>query len=235
VLIRGVGPTLAQFEVASFLPATALSLFAPGGATLADNSGWGGGAALAAAFTQVGAFPLPAGSDDSAILNSLNAGSSYTAQVSGTSGSTGVALIEVYDADTASAPTARLVNISARAQVGAGPNMLAAGFVVSGFWAETLLIRAVGPTLGQFGVTGVLTAPQLQVFDATGNVVASGAAWVGTTALSAAFAQAGAFALPAGSADCALLVLLPPGAYSAQVSGIGGATGVALIEVYDTQ
>jgi hypothetical protein len=127
----------------------------------------------------------------------------YTAQVTATSG-TGVALLEAYDADAA-VTTARFVNISARTQVGTGDNVLVIGFVVTGTGPKTVLLRAVGPGLTPFGVGGH----------------------------GAAFTQTGAFGLPAASKDAALLVTLQPGAYTAQVSGVAGTTGVALVEVYE--
>jgi hypothetical protein len=126
------------------------------------------------------------------------------------------------------------VNLSARNQVGTGDSLLIVGFNISGNTAKTLLIRGVGPTLGQFGVGGVLTNPRLQVYNGT-NLVADNDDWGGSAALSTAFSQAGAFALPANSRDAALLLELQPGTYTVQVSGVANATGVALVEVYDMQ
>jgi hypothetical protein len=131
---------------------------------------------------------------------------------------------------------ARLTNLSVRAQVGTGAGVLIPGFVVAGSGSETLLIRADGPGLAQFGVPGILAQPTLAVYDSTGAVVASNTGW-GTNSnpsqIAAVAAQVGAFALAPGSADCALVVSLPPGTYTAHVSGVGGTTGVALAEVYE--
>jgi hypothetical protein len=133
-------------------------------------------------------------------------------------------------------PAARLTNLSVRAQVGTGGNILIPGFVVTGTGTETLLIRADGPSLAQFSVPGLLAQPSLAVFDATGNLVASNTAW-GTNSnpsqIAAVAAQVGAFPLASGSADCALLVTLPPGTYTAHISGVNNTTGVALAEVYE--
>jgi hypothetical protein len=92
----------------------------------------------------------------------------------------------------------------------------------------------VGPTLGEapFGVPGVVPDPELRLFAGERRIEANDN-WGGGAALAAAFARVGAFALPAGSRDAALLATLPPGAYTAQVSGVGGTTGVALVEVYE--
>jgi hypothetical protein len=118
--------------------------------------------------------------------------------------------------------------------------------VISGSTPETVLIRGVGPTEAQYGVTGSLAAPQLALYDTSGLVIASNTGWgngplAGPSpvpaglqpATSAVFSSVYAFTLPTGSADCAMVVTLPPGSYTAQVSGVGGTTGVSLVEVYN--
>jgi hypothetical protein len=85
----------------------------------------------------------------------------------------------------------------------------------------------------QFGIAGVLADPQLTVLDSNQNVVASNNDWGGTPALTAAFGAASAFALPATSKDAAVLVTLGPGVYTAQLSGVNGTSGVALLELYE--
>lgn len=137
---------------------------------------------------------------------------------------------------TSGTSSARLINISTRAQVGTGGNILIPGFVISGSGAETLLIRADGPSLSQFSVPGVLAQPSLSVFNNAGTVIASNTGW-GTnsnpTQIASVSSQVGAFELTPGSADCALIVSLPAGAYTVQISGVNGTTGVALAEVYE--
>ncbi|MBL9201034.1 MAG: hypothetical protein JNL39_11035, partial [Opitutaceae bacterium] len=197
----------------------------------ATNSGWGGTTALTNAFAGVGAFALGATSRDAALLSTLAAGA-YSAQVTSSSGGTGVVLVEAYDADAASSGT-RFINLSARTLAGTGAQTLIAGFVLSGNVPRTLLIRGIGPTLGAFGVAGVLANPRLELRNAASAVVATNAGWAGAPALAAAFTQVGAFALPPSSGDAALLISLAPGSYTAQVAGTGGATGVALVEVYE--
>jgi sugar lactone lactonase YvrE len=127
----------------------------------------------------------------------------------------------------------RLINLSTRAQVGTGANILIPGFVVAGSGMETLLIRADGPTLTEFSVTGVLSVPSLNIFDSSGHLLASNTGWNNDPRLAAAAQSVGAFALAPGSTDCALIITLPAGGYTAQVSGVGGTTGVALAEVYE--
>jgi len=133
----------------------------------------------------------------------------------------------------------RLINVSSRGQVGTGANILIDGFVISGppNSQEQVLLRGVGPTLAQVGVTsGLLAQPSVSVYDSSGNLLATNTVW-GTASNAAAIANAttesGAFALPAGSADSALLLNLAPGAYTLQVSGVNQTTGVALGEIYD--
>ena len=119
-----------------------------------------------------------------------------------------------------------------RSSAGTGDNILIAGFVVTGNSPKTLLIRAIGPTLTNYGVSGVLTDPKLELY--AGNTkIGENDNWGGATVLSNAFSATQAFPLPANSKDAALLVTLQPGVYSAQVSGVGGTTGVALVEVYE--
>jgi len=231
VLLRGVGPGLAQFGLSGVLAAPQLQLFGPGGTVVASNAGWSGSAALAAIFAQVGAFSLSVTSLDAALVATVS-GTGNSAQVSGLNGADGRALVEVYDTDSSN-PASRLVNLSALAQVGAAGAPLVAGFVVSGTNAETVLLRGVGPGLGQFGLTGLLAAPVLTLYDHTGTVLASNTQWGGTALLNTAFGQVGAFALPVTSADTALLVTLAPGNYTAQLSGTNGATGQGLLEIYE--
>ena len=233
LLVRGVGPTLESFNVSGALGDPRITMFA-GSTQMAANDDWGqapNASTIASTGITVGAFPLPAGSRDSAWLNTLAAGG-YSVHVVGAGGATGVALMETYDAGGGS--TARLANVSARSAVGTGAGILIAGFVVNG-GPCTILVRGVGPSLTQFNVPGALVDPQLQIFrDA--QMVSENNDW-GTASNSAALvstAQAvGAFALPNASRDAALLITLTPGAYTAQVSGVNGTTGVALVEVYE--
>jgi hypothetical protein len=125
------------------------------------------------------------------------------------------------------------VNVSARTQVGTGDSILITGFGISGSTARTVLIRAIGPTLAQFGVGGALTDPKLQLFSGT-TVVRENDDWGGDAQLTAVGNSVGAFALSdTSSKDAMLLLTLAPGTYTAQVSGVNSTTGVALVEVYE--
>ncbi|HEX5125270.1 MAG TPA: M4 family metallopeptidase [Rhodocyclaceae bacterium] len=243
MLVRAVGPGLTQYGVPGVLADPRLDLVS-GGTTIASNDDWWdapGANTTMMVTSNVGAFALENPGKDAAIAPTLGNGA-YTAVISGADSGTGVALVEVYDSD-ANNPN-HLVNISSRAYVGTGNNVMIAGFIISGTGNKTLLIRGIGPQLSAYGVPGVLQNPKLQLFSG-GTVIGQNDDWStainvnGTVlgdqsgAISAATARAGAFALPNGSADSVLLVSLPPGAYTAIMSGVGDTTGVGLIEVYE--
>jgi len=228
VLVRAVGPSLIPQGVSGVLANPRLRIFSATGALLSENEDWGGGAPLQAMFQSLGAFALTSPLD-AALATSLPDGV-YTAHAGSTAGANGVALLEAYDADTSR--TTRLVALSARALAGTGDNTLIAGFVITGNAPVTLLIRGVGPTLANYGVTGPLADPQLKVFDASGQVLAQNDNWGGGADLQAQFAALGAAPLTS-PLDAALRITLPPGVYTAQVSSTDGRTGVALVEVYE--
>ncbi len=141
---------------------------------------------------------------------------------------------EILPVTTTISGNGQLANLSTRALVGLNENILVPGLVVSGETSRTLLVRAIGPGLSQFGVSGVLADPNLSVFHGT-SVIASNDNWQeqpNPTTVSAAAAQTGAFGLPIGSKDSALVLTVEPGAYTFQITGAGGTTGVALVEVY---
>ena len=237
-LIRAVGPTLEQFGVSNPLRDPTLVVQPLGfDEVLLMNDDWGvesNAAQIAQTAAAVGAFALPADSKDAAVLGALPGGL-YTASLGGPGTDTGVALIEAYDADVG-APGARLVNLSTRAFVGTGDNILIPGLVVGGRDPVRVLVRAVGPGLAAFGVSGALTRPTMAVFSgATPTPIATNTGWSGgvdKADLAGAAAIVGAFALADGSADCAALLTLAGGAHTIQVSGVGGTTGEALVEVY---
>jgi uncharacterized protein (DUF1800 family) len=146
---------------------------------------------------------------------------------------TAAAFLFLVGAALAQAQASRLFNISTRGPVGTGADIMIAGLVVGQGEPETVLIRAVGPSLVPLNVTGVLAAPVLTIFDSAGNVILSNQGWGNGNATAAIMESAGAFPLIAGSADSALVATLPAGAYTAQVSGANGTTGVVLLEIYE--
>lgn len=232
-LSRAVGPGLAAFGAANTLPDPQLSIFAGNGVELFRNSGWENGrdsVRIPVHASSVGAFPLAAGSRDSALADLVGAGS-YTVQVTSPTGQSGVALAELYELDA----NGRTVNLSTRARVRVGEGVLIGGFVVAGPAYKRMLIRAVGPTLAAFGVGSALSDPILTIYSGQ-TIVATNDRWAtgeNSNALTTATRDVGAFNLAANSEDAALLITLPPGPYTVEVKGKDGSEGVALLEIYD--
>jgi len=242
VLVRAVGPTLGNYGVSGVLADPVINLFRQGNTTaIAQNDNWSSAsnaAEVATVAATVGAFRLPAGSKDAALLVDLPAGS-YTAQVSGANGETGMALVEVYDVDSGGSIPTNLANISMRGIAGNDADLVIAGFVVTGNAPKQVLIRAVGPELTRFGIGGVAVDPMLTIFsrvDGTEVQIATNNDWgVDAAAVSAAGDHVGAFKLASGSRSSAMVIWLEPGVYTAQASSNTGSSGVAIVEVYEVQ
>jgi hypothetical protein len=235
LVIRAAGPSLTPLGVGGALADPQLTLFA-GPTQNGANDNWGGGATLLAAMTGVGAFPFASATSlDAAVATSVAAGDN-SVRVAPVGNLSGQVIAEIYDATpdaSFTATTPRLVNVSVLKNIGTS---LTAGFVIrGGTGSRTVLIRAIGPTLGAapFNVPGVVADPQLVLFNSASAQIGANDNWGGTAALTAAFTATGAFQLPAASRDAALLVTLQPGNYTVQVSGIGGTSGTALVEVYE--
>jgi hypothetical protein len=234
VLVRAVGPSLVPLGVQGALDDPKLELFA-GQALTTANDNWGGDATLAGSFTAVGAFAFAnTASRDAAVLARV-ATSNNSIKISGAG--SGLVLAELYDAtlaDDFGLASPRFANVSVLKQIGSG---LTAGFVIDGSEPLRVLIRAVGPTLGGFGVSGTLADPKLDLFQ-SGNAaaIASNDNWgaaANATQISSAAAGVGAFGLAPESKDAVLLATLAPGNYTVQVSGVGNTTGITLVEVYE--
>jgi hypothetical protein len=233
VLLRGMGPGLnTKFGLGGYLVATQLTLFDTSRAAIAQNTTWGGTAALMTAQATLGAYSVPADSLDSMLYPAPLAPAAYSAGVSGVGTDTGVAAIEVYDADTPPLAS-KLVNVSVRVPVGTGGNILVGGFVIGGSTAETVLIRGLGPGLTyKFGLTGTLAQPVLTLFQGVTQIYAN-TVWGGDPVLISAEGTVGGYGIQSGSADSLLLVTLPPGGYTAQISGANNTTGIAAVEIYE--
>ncbi len=234
MLVRAVGPGLAPLGVSGFVENPRLELLGPGAVVLATNDDWEA-ASTGLAAAAAGAFALPPGSRDAALVHAVDAGPHLVVATSARGTDRGNLLIEIYDTR---AGGGMLANLSARARVTGAGGELIAGFVVRGDAAMTLLIRAVGPALRAFGVGDALAAPRLTLVQDDGTVLGENRGWsVAPNALDVreAARRSGAFALPALSADAALLVTLPPGAYTALISPADDGQGVALVEVYEVR
>jgi hypothetical protein len=249
VLIRGLGPSLNAngTPVVGRLSDTVLELYDSGGGIIESNDDWGD-ASNAGNITNTGL--APSDSHESAILITLDSNSLYTAILKGKDSSTGIGLVEIYDLEPnlgarmanvspSGAPTGGtlLANISTRGQVLTGDDVLIGGIIVSDGNTHSVLFRAIGPSLSSLGVSNSLQNPQIDLHDSQGTLIAHNDNWKEEpdgAANGTREAQINATGLaPNDDAEAAILyVLPPPGLYTAIVSGVGGTTGVALVEVY---
>jgi hypothetical protein len=228
LVVRCLAFSLASYGIPDALGDSIIELHDANNNLIASNDDW---------FTSNNAETIssyhrdPPNSIESALLVTLNPGN-YTAIVKSFSNAqqaatSGVALFEVYDLRNSSS---RLGNVSTRGQVGIGNNILIGGLIVGGSVPKPVVIRALGPTLTQFGVTGVLADPYLELHDGNGNLVEANNDWQQSPEAGAIMADGKA---PSNAKESAIARTLTPGNYTALVLGVGGTTGAALVEVYD--
>ena len=222
IIIRGIGPSLAAFGVADPLQDPTLELNAVGGDLIATNDNWSDNANAGEIVTS-GLAPLNAA--ESTLLLAVAPGS-YTAVLRGKGGSTGIGLIEVYDLDANG--TASVVNISTRGFVLTGENVMIGGLIVTGDEPSQLVLRGIGPSLGNFGVPNALADPFLELRDAHGTLVQANNNWADTQ--QAALRNAGL--APTNELESAIVISVAPGNYTAILKGADGGTGNGLVEVY---
>src|SRR5262249_4115648 len=240
VIIRAIGPELGQFGVPDPLADPTLELHDGNGALIASNDNWqttiiGGIITQDQVQDIMKSGRAPKDPRESAIIANLPAGN-YTAIVRGVNNTMGVALVEVYDlgADTNSI----LVNISTRSFVQIGDNVMIGGFIVQGTSPKRVIIRAIGPELGQFGVPDPLADPTLELHDGNGALIASNDNWQ-TTIIGGIITQdqvqdiMNSGLAPGDPRESAIIANLPAGNYTAIVRGVNSTMGVALVEVYD--
>jgi hypothetical protein len=227
VLLRAIGPSLAQFGVPNFLADPVLELHGPGGfATMTDDN-WRDDPAQEAAIMATGIAPTD--NLESAIDATLNPGA-YTAIVMGKNNTSGIGLIEVYD--LSQAVPSQLGNISTRAFVSSADDIVIAGFILGGNSGDDrLVVRGIGPSLATVGVTNALANPTLELRDGNGAVLLVNNDWQDDPAQAAQLIAAGL--APTNNLESALAATLSPGLYTALLSGINNGTGVGLVEVYD--
>lgn len=215
------------------MPDPQLTIYSATGVELFRNNGWETGsqaAQLAQISKSIGAFPLASGSNDSALTGELAAGF-YSLEVASPSGQSGTGRAELYELDA----SGRTTVLSTRVFVRSGEGAYIGGFVVTGPAYKRMLLRAVGPTLTTLGAANALSDPVLILYSGP-NTLATNDRWEegdNPDAVAAAGKAVGAFALAPNSEDAALLLTLPPGAYTVEVKGNNGAEGLALFEIYD--
>jgi len=219
VALRAIGPSLSNAGVGQVLPDPTLDLLDSSGAVIASNDDWRtGGVDLA------GLGLAPTDDRESALIATLPAGA-YSAVVRGKDDAVGVALVELYDLDL---NNGGIANISTRAQVEMGEDVLIGGFILVGTDPSQVIVRAIGPSLASAGVLDPLLGPVLELHDADGSLIFTNDNW-----RSDQESQVIDSTLPpADDREAAIVATLPPGAYSAIVMGVNGSSGVALFEVY---
>ncbi len=219
VIIRALGPSLGAAGVGGTLENPTLQLF-QGATLLVANDNWKDEQEGEIRDTGV----QPGDDREAAIVRTLEPGS-YTAVLRGKDDSTGVALVEAYDLDQR--PDSKLANIATRGFVGSGEGVLIGGFIVGP--TTKVVVRAIGPSLGNVGIAGALQDTTLDLVNANGQIVRTNDNWKGTqrAELEAINIQ------PSDDRESALIATLTAGNYTAVVRGVSGSTGVGLVEVYN--
>jgi hypothetical protein len=240
VIVRAIGPDLSQYGIPNVLANPFLALHDSTGALIASNNNWAatilGGIITASQADEIQASGLAPGDElDSAIIADLPPGA-YTAIVSGVNGLTGVGLPEVYDLSGDSGSV--LTNLSTRAFVQTGDDVLIGGLILQGTQPKKVLVRAIGPELAQNGIPTPLADPTLELYDATGALIASNDNWM-TTVIGGVITSDQVQEItesglaPTDPAESAIVATLPPASYTAIVRGVNNAAGPGLVEIYD--
>jgi arylsulfate sulfotransferase len=224
VVLRALGPSLADAGVIGALADPVITLFDSAGHVLVTNDNW----QSAGSAGQITADGLAPSDPAEAALQVSLAPGAYTAVVTGKDATPAIALVELYDLSPVS--DSRLANISTRGIVGTDSDLLIAGFIVGAVDSSTVVVRALGPSLGAVGINDPLGDPSLTVYDENGSALATNDNWRDD---SSAFDLEQNQLAPPNDAEAATILHLPPGAYTAVTGGADGGTGVGLVEVYN--
>jgi len=242
VVIRAIGPGLRRYHVPNTLADPKLELRDATGRLIASNDNWQDTIIGGIIHTPQGSEIqdrgyAPSQLSESAMIVLLQPGN-YTAIVRGVNNTVGVALVEVYDADSDPSNCSVLGNISTRSFVQTGANVMIGGFIIEGGGPKRVIVRAIGPELTQHGVPNPLADPTLELHDATGALIASNDNWM-TTIVGGIITSDQVQDIrdsghaPRDPSESAIIATLPPGNYTAIVRGVNATTGVGLVEVYD--
>jgi hypothetical protein len=224
VLLRAIGPSITG--VPGVLADPVLELHRPGLGTITDDN-WRDDPLQEAAILATGLAPT--NNLESAIDTTLNPGA-YTAVVRGKNNTSGIALIEVYD--LSQAVLAKLANISTRAFVGTGNDIVIAGFILgNNNGNDRIVVRGLGPSLTALGVANALANPTLELRDSNGVVLVANNDWQDNPAQAAELTAAGL--APSNNLETGIAATIPPGLYTALLAGQSNGTGVGIVEIYD--
>ena len=227
VILRAIGPSLTASGVPDALADPVLELHGPSPFVTITDDNWRDDPAQEALIIASGVQPT--NDLESAIDATLEPGI-YTAIISGKSNTLGVGLVEMYDLSQA-AP-AKLANISTRAFVSTGSNIVIGGFLLGGGNAnDRIVVRGIGPSLTAQGVPNALTDPVLELRDGDGALLVSNNDWQDNPVQASELIAAGL--APTNPLESGIATMLPPGPYTALLSGLNNSTGVGLVEVYD--
>lgn len=227
VLLRAIGPSLTTFGVTNALNNPTLELHDGTGALISSNDNWQD-ATNKRDIINTGLAPAePNESGILATLSATSSGSAYTAVMRSVDGTSGVGLVEVYDLDSGPGPS--LLNISTRGNVQTGDNVMIGGFIIGGNGSQQVLVRAIGPSLGAFGVSDPLADPTVTLYDGQGMQIDFNDNWQENPAQAEIEATTLA---PNDAKEAAVLQTLTPGGYTAIVQGANAATGTGLVEIY---
>ena len=223
LMLRAIGPSLSNSGISDALPDPVLELRDSTGALLASNDNW-----MDASNKQaiIDSGLAPGHNLESAILTSIDPGA-YTAVLRGTNNGTGTALVEAYD--LAQTSSSKFGNISTRAFAQTGNRVIIGGLIITGSGLESVVVRAIGPSLTQFGVANALADPSLELRDSNGALLVSNGNWMDAPNKQAIIDSGLA---PAHNSESAILTSLNPGSYTAIVQGVANGTGVAVVEVF---
>ena len=227
VLLRAIGPSLAQFGVPDVLADPVLELHGPGAFVTITDDNWRDDPMQETLIIADG-IP-PTNNLESAIDATLTPGA-YTAIVRGKNNTSGVALVEVYD--LSQAVPAKLADISTRAFVSTGDNIVIAGFTLGSHSGDDRIVaRGIGPSLTAAGVPNALADPTLELRDSNGALLFANNNWQDDPAQAAELTAAGL--APTNNLESGIAATLSPGLYTALLAGLSNGTGVGVVEVYD--
>ncbi|MFZ1217721.1 MAG: hypothetical protein WAO00_00440, partial [Chthoniobacterales bacterium] len=229
VAVRGIGPSLAAFGISDALADPTLELRDSNGGLIKLNDNWQDNAADAAQLTSLGLAPQNA--KESGLVATLQPGASYTAILAGKNQTTGVGLVEIYDVGQGA--DSQLANISTRSFVLTGNNVTIAGFILGGNNNPRIVVRGLGPSLAQFGLNPVLADPTLELRDNNGTLLVANNDWQDDPTMIMPGQLVALGLAPQNTKESGIVLLLPPGAYTAILAGANGGTGLGLIEIYN--